>query len=240
MREADRRLASRAPPQRAAAGGVAWSRELGDWRLLLVGKRSDPPPLGAEAGSAVPPALPLAWLRQIHSARVVAARAGDCGEGDALILAGEALVARIASADCLPIVVAGERSAVAIHAGWRGLVTGIVGAAVDRLRGDGERALRAWIGPAIGPCCYEVGEAVAAAVAAASGGRAVERGRGPRPHLDLRTAARAQLEAAGVADSELLEHCTSCRPEWLWSYRRDGAGAGRNLLLLWREGSPGR
>ena len=60
-----------------------------------------------------------------------------------------------------------------------------------------------------------------------------------RPHLDLAAAAAAQLSAAGVARIERVAACTRCHPEWLWSHRRDGAGAKRNLTLAWLEGCEG-
>jgi len=127
-----------------------------------------------------------------------------------------------------------------VHAGWRGLVAGAIGAAVARLAGlapDGHSggALSAWIGPSIGPCCYEVGDEVAEAIASAAGPSAVVRRPEGRPHVDLQAAARLQLAAHGVRAISSLALCTRCHPDLLWSYRRDGAAAGRNLAFVWRR-----
>ena len=93
----------------------------------------------------------------------------------------------------------------------------------------------AWIGPAIGVCCYEVGEEVADRVGAVGGPEVVRSGGGDRPHLDLARAVEYQLRRAGVESIERLGPCTRCSPRLLHSYRRDGAGAGRNLTYVWRR-----
>ena len=95
-------------------------------------------------------------------------------------------------------------------------------------------SLHAWIGPAIGQCCYEVGPDVARKVVAASSA-AVCSHRHRRPHLDLTGAVVHQLTAGGVEDIHALEICTRCCPQWLWSYRRDGAAAGRNWAFAWKR-----
>lgn len=215
------------------AGGIpAWSFAEHSWRGLFLGQGA--PARGAALPAALVPAVvATAWLRQEHGARVLEARAGDCGAGDALIVRSPGLAAVVATADCVPILVAG-RAAAAVHAGWRGIVAGVVARAVEQL--DDSEPLVAWIGPAIGPCCYEVGEEVARAVeaACATSVRAASSPAG-RPRIDLRQAAAAQLAAAGVERIRIVEHCTRCNPQWLSSYRREGARAGRNLALLWRE-----
>jgi hypothetical protein len=98
----------------------------------------------------------------------------------------------------------------------------------------------AWIGPAIGACCYEVGYEVAEEVAAASAPEVVTFGPAGRPHLDLPGAARRQLEMAGVDDVRCLVRCTRCDAERLWSYRRQGKAAGRNYGFIWREARQAR
>jgi hypothetical protein len=163
---------------------------------------------------------------------VLEAGAGSVGDGDALVVRDAGIAAVVTTADCVPVVVVGERGGAVIHAGWRGIVAGVVGRALERL---GERVAAAWIGPAIGPCCYEVGPEVAEAVVAASHAGALVVGRGERPFLDLRAAVAAQLEAGGVESTTVVDLCTRCHPELLASYRRDGERAGRNLALLWRE-----
>ncbi|HVT61071.1 MAG TPA: polyphenol oxidase family protein [Thermoanaerobaculia bacterium] len=200
------------------------------------------------------PATPnIAWARQIHSARVLRGRPGDSGEGDALVTAEPRLALAVSSADCVPLLLAGPHGIAAAHAGWRGIVAGVVGATVAALarpatisggsggKGDvggaaaaGDPAgCTAWVGPAIGACCYETGPDVAAQVAAASGPEVVVPGTAGRPHLDLTAAVCRQLAAAGVHDVRWLISCTRCDAERLWSYRREGKAAGRNLAFIW-------
>ncbi len=136
------------------------------------------------------------------------------------------------TADCVPVLLAGEGRIAAAHAGWRGIAAGIVGAVVDRLAVAPAR-LHAWIGPSIGRCCYEVGDDVAARVAEASDPAVVLLGSRYRPHLDLGAAVESQLKAAGVARVSAVRHCTRCDPERLWSYRREGPAAGRNVSFVW-------
>jgi YfiH family protein len=173
-------------------------------------------------------------LRQVHSARLVPARSGDCGEGDGLYAAASArLGLSIASADCVPVLLAGPNGMAAVHAGWRGLSAGIVSAAVSSFPSAPSR-LTAWIGPAIGPCCYEVGEEVARRVAGRPDSPFVQPGATGHSLLDLPGVAAAQLTDAGVDRIRKLGLCTRCRSELLWSYRRQGTGGGRNLSFIWR------
>jgi hypothetical protein len=154
-------------------------------------------------------------------------------------------VLSVVTADCVPVLLAGDDPGggfhlAAIHAGWRGVAAGIVEAAAARLAegAGGGISPVAWVGPAIGPCCYEVGEDVARRVAAASTEAAVRPnpipGR-PNPHLDLRGAVGHQLRGAGVETVHLVDACTRCRAEELASYRREGPGGGRHLAYLWWE-----
>lgn len=183
--------------------------------------------------------LPVAWLEQRHSAVCVEAAGGCCGEGDALWTAEPELALCVATADCVPVALAGARGVAMIHAGWRGIVAGVVGRAARAVETRSPGA-RAWIGPAVGVCCYEVGGDVAAEVEAASGPGVVVAGNGQRPHLDLAAAVEYQLRGMGVASVERLGPCTRCSPDLLHSYRRDGAGAGRNLSYVWLRRAPAR
>ena len=194
-----------------------------------------------------------AWARQIHSSRVLEARAGDCGEGDALVTVRAGLALSVVTADCVPLLLASSEPGgplAAVHAGWRGIAAEIVPRTLERLEdalGTPGSSLVAWIGPAIGPCCYEVGAEVAERVARVSAEDVVRRppktgpgaGQG-KPHLDLAGAVRSQLVAAGVADVRCADRCTRCNPTELWSYRREGEGAGRNYAFVWvrRAGAP--
>ena len=216
------------------AGHWCWQGSAGSARFLFCGK----PTTGAESnvvGDLERSGLEIATLHQIHSSLVVDARAGDCGEGDALVSSRCGLALRVVTADCVPVLLAGETTIAAVHAGWRGLRDGIVATAVERFGRDRPRS--ALIGPAIGGCCYEVGADVAAEVAAGIGSTAVilQRGEGLRPHLDLRLAALFALREAGVEEVATVDACTRCDALRLSSYRREGKGAGRNLAFVWRE-----
>ncbi len=167
----------------------------------------------------------LATLKQIHSAECMTAggRPGELGRGDALLEDTPGAVVAVKTADCVPILLVDERrrAVAAVHAGWRGTAAGIVRRAVAALRerfGTAAEDLRAAIGPAIGPCCYEVGPEVAA-----------QFGREGRIHLDLAAENRRQLLEAGVRAERVYgaDLCTMCHPEELHSFRRDKEAAGR-------------
>ena len=165
------------------------------------------------------PAERLAFNRQVHSPTVHQASPALRGAPGDGLWTTEANVPLLAmSADCLPIAVArtgdAPRGLAVLHAGWRGLAEGVVEAGVAAL-GHGEKA--AVIGPAIGPCCYEVGPEVSARFDAdlTRGGK-----------LDLWSAAERALRAAGVTRVERLDLCTRDHPELFFSHRRDGLARG--------------
>jgi copper oxidase (laccase) domain-containing protein len=118
------------------------------------------------------------------------------------------------------------------HAGWRGSAANAAGAAAEEMSrlGTPASALRAWLGPSIGSCCYEIGGEVAARFA----GEFVRRSCNGRFTLDLRAVNRAQLEAAGIPPGDISTHpsCTRCGGNQFASYRRDGAAAGRMISLI--------
>ena len=164
----------------------------------------------------------LALNRQVHSALVHRAVAGARGDpGDGLWTDEPDLPVLAMAADCLPIALArvdGARPAVAVlHAGWRGLLGGVVAEGVRVLGGR----VAAAVGPAIGPCCYEVGPEVAEPFAALLGPEVV-RGR----RLDLRRAAELLLRAEGVEAVERVDLCTCCNPDLFFSHRRTGEPRG--------------
>jgi polyphenol oxidase len=175
----------------------------------------------------------LALNYQVHSARVLRAAPGIRGEhGDGLWTdePGQPILAM--SADCLPIAVArvltDEHAVATLHVGWKGLLRGIVEAGAEALGG---RTLAAMIGPGIGPCCYEVGDEVAAPFREHFGEDVVRDGR-----LDLWTSAERALRAAGVADVERVDRCTACEPETFFSHRRDGGVTGRQGVIAYVTG----
>ncbi len=218
-------------------GFHGWRARFGEVEVLFAGRG---PRLGRQAAlrRVLPTGVEPSWLEQVHSATVVDARTGVNGPGDALVTGRRALALAVVTADCVPVLLADDdRRIAAVHAGWRGLARSILPAALARLGPP----VTAWIGPAIGACCYEVGTEVAGQVAAASSGTVVRPGRDERPHLDLVAAARIQLERCGVEDVRVVDACTRCDEARLFSYRREGPGAGRNVAAIWRRhaDSPG-
>jgi YfiH family protein len=172
--------------------------------------------------------------RQMHGATVseadavgLAARPEAFAECDALWSDEPGIGMLLVTADCLPIAIVredGERPRLAVvHAGWLGLLDGIVDAAVSTLGGG---RLSAAIGPAIGPCCYEVDSAVAERFREAYGS-AVVQGR----RVDLWQAGEMALRSAGCASIERVDLCTSCHPELFFSHRRDGERTGRQGVI---------
>jgi len=178
-------------------------------------------------------------LRQVHGAEVdvVDDRRGSgwLPEADAMVSTEPAVVLMVRVADCVPVLLAdGEAGVIgAVHAGRPGLAAGVAPAAIARMRALGARQLTAWLGPRVCGACYEVpqslqdevGALVPDAVATTSWGT---------PSLDIGAGVRAQLEAEGV---EVID-VGSCTRESgdLYSYRRDGAGAGRLAGLIRRRG----
>jgi polyphenol oxidase len=204
-------------------GGVS----SGAYASLNLGSRGDDPERIAEnrrlaCGELGLDASRLVVNRQRHTARAV--RAGENGgePADALWTdePGRPLLAL--AADCVPIAVVttGAHPAVAVvHAGWRGLAAGVVGAAAASLP-DGPKA--AMVGPAIGPCCYEVGPEVAERFDAdLVSGRL----------LDLPSAAERALRAAGVDRVERLDLCTRCHRDRFFSHRASGAHHGAQGVI---------
>ena len=170
----------------------------------------------------------LAMNRQRHTALVHRARPGARGQpGDGLWTEEPGLPMLKLTADCVPIAIAranGGRPALAVlHAGWRGLLEGIVRSGVDALGGG---SLAAAVGPAVGPCCYEVGPEVAEPFAARFGTDVV-RGR----TLDLWESAERALRAAGVGRVERLDLCTACDPDRFFSHRRQGPVRGAQGVI---------
>ena len=175
----------------------------------------------------------LAFNRQVHSPTVHRARAAARGEpGDGLWSDEPGISMLAMSADCLPIAVlrtGGAPGLAVLHAGWRGLSEGVVAAGVASLCADSTQAsglaassLAAIVGPAIGPCCYEVGPEVSSLFAPD-----LTRDR----KLDLWTAAERALLHAGVERVERVDLCTRCHPELFFSHRRDGRARGVQGVL---------
>jgi len=171
------------------------------------------------------------WLRQVHGNEVIDAdRAGDEPQADAAVARRRGTVCAVMVADCMPVILAAaDGSAVGVaHAGWRGLSSGVIEATV---RAMGSKTLIAWLGPAIGPRVYEVGDEVCAAFLPEEQSAFVA----TRPGhwlLDLYAVARQRLEASGVKHVHGGGFCTYSEPQRFFSYRRERA-TGRMAALVW-------
>lgn len=235
----------------------------GPWRGLNLGMNCNDEPgivkRNREALRAFLPSEP-AWLRQEHGIDVYChpglghpgfgppgSRPADSHEAggelplpvaDAQIASQPGQVCVVLTADCLPVLFcdrSGGRVAAA-HAGWRGLVAGILERTVEAMGGS-PRDLLAWLGPAIGPRSYEVGDEVREKFLYAD--EAAHTGfvrRGERWLLDLYALARQRLARAGVHSVYGGTHCTFEEPERFYSFRRDGV-TGRMASIVWLEGS---
>lgn len=225
------------------AGGVS----AGGFASLNLGPdRDDPDAAVRENRARVCAALGVdpervSMGRQVHGAgvREVAGGGGgflahlrDWPEGDGMVTGEPGVALVVLGADCLPVLLWRRDlpRVGAAHAGWRGLVAGVVEGTVAALGAPAETG--AAIGPGIGPCCYPVSAEVRARFAARFG-HGVLRG----DAVDLAGAAHRALTAAGVpADAiAVVDACTSCAPERFYSFRRDGAGTGRQAGIVWAQ-----
>jgi YfiH family protein len=188
----------------------------------------------------------VAFMRQVHGNAVAALDAlGDvCAAPpscDAIVTDRPGLGLAVETADCVPLLLWGERSnsVAAVHAGWRGTLARVAFSAVRSLEsrfGAAAGEIHAAIGPAIRLCCFEVGEEVAAAFE--ESGRDLDAITRPGPrgrcHLDLVADNRAQLREAGVSDSRIYDSggCSRCESGRFYSYRREGGGVGRTMGVI--------
>ena len=177
-----------------------------------------------------------AWLRQVHGSRVVDLdRPGESREGDAATTRVRGRVCAVRAADCMPVLLVDDNATVigAAHAGWRGLCAGVIENTVQATGIAGGRLL-AWLGPAIGPKVYEVGEEVRAAFLArdAAAQAAFTPVRPGHWLLDLYAVARQRLHSCGVERLFGGGYCTYSDPQRFHSYRRDGT-TGRMAACIW-------
>jgi YfiH family protein len=177
------------------------------------------------------------WLRQVHGARVIDA-ADNAGphlpEADAAFARQAGIACAVMTADCLPVLLcdAGGTVVAAAHAGWRGLLAGVIEATVEAMETPCRDVL-AWLGPAIGPQVFEVGGEVRAALVAADPEAAEAfRPSGGRWLADLYLLARQRLARRGVTRVFGGGFCTVSETERFYSYRRDGQ-TGRMASLIW-------
>ncbi len=188
---------------------------------------------GAPGPDEVPRGLSVAGLRQVHGSDVVKVASGTLVKGDAALATDHDTCVAVLVADCLPIAIGSpEGVRVAVHAGWRGLVAGVVQKAATAAREAGASTLVAGLGPCIGPCCYEFSTDELKEVTRVVGVRAAARTTGGEDALDIRAAAHEALESSGVRVDVEVDRCTACDPGW-YSARASGDIA-REALYVWR------
>ena len=199
--------------------------------------REDPLP-GQGERAAAHVGVPVAgWAQdhQVHEHRVRVIAEGDAvlpfrTDADGQATARRDVPVAVRAADCLPIALIAPEAVAMVHAGWRGLARGVVESGVATLHELGATRIVAAIGPGAGVCCYEVSDDVHAAFEHLGPGMRI----GPR--ADLKAVARALLEQWHVAEVHDCGLCTICAPPgWFFSYRREGAAAGRQVGVAWRS-----
>jgi polyphenol oxidase len=192
-----------------------------------------------EAKARLRPLLPgePAWLHQVHGVTVVdASQVRLRPEADAAFSRTRNAVCAVMAADCMPVLLCDEAGSVvaAAHAGWRGLCAGVIESAVTAMQVPGA-GLLAWLGPAIGPDAYEVGEEVRLAFLAKDPQARQAFAPARRPGhwmLDLYAIARQRLAASGVTRIHGGGYCTHAQKERFFSFRRDGTSE-RMAALIW-------
>jgi len=194
------------------------------------------------AASALGLVAPPVLVNQVHGVDVAeVTEAGPALErADALWTRTPGVSVGILVADCIPILLEDRRSGAvaAVHAGWRGAVAGIAARTVQTLVreiGSDPRDLVAVLGPGIGPCCFEVGPEVVAALAVVPGGAGglwhVPPGK-TKAHVDVAGISARYLVSMGVTEMVVTGPCTACEPELFFSHRRDRGQTGRMMAAI--------
>lgn len=179
---------------------------------------------------------PVTWLTQVHGSRVVEVDAPGAAVGasaDAVVTALPGVALSVITADCAPLLLATPHAVAAVHAGWRGLVAGVVPAAVDALRRRGEGPVTAWLGPCIRTRCYEFGADDLDSVAAELGDDVRGVTAWGTPALDVSAAVTASLHLVGVDAPQDSGVCSACSPVH-FSHRARG-DKGRQAAFVWLE-----
>ncbi len=216
---------------------------LGDGSVIRVAfsRRDDgdfvdgPTPLG------VGPAAAHSWLRQPHGAAVVTidVPGAHCGApADAAVTARTGTALTIRTADCAPIAIYSSNGVIgAVHAGWQGVVAGVIDACAAAMRERGARDLRAILGPCIHAECYEFGREDLARVVAVVGDGAIGVTRSGATAMDLPAAVASALQRAEVELSDRIDECTACLAHDYFSHRAR-AERERHVMVLWRDAAP--
>jgi YfiH family protein len=175
-----------------------------------------------------------AWARQVHGGDVIEPPGpGRGGDADALVTTEPGRPLLVLVADCAPVALVAREAVAAVHVGWRGLLAGVVAAAVDAVRERGRGPLRAVVGPCISAAHYEFGARELDEITRQLGPQVRARTAEGLPALDLRAGVRAALDEAGVEDRIDVDVCTYASHVH-FSHRRDGV-TGRQALIVTRE-----
>jgi polyphenol oxidase len=211
---------------------VRWTgRAEGD----LAGSTATEP--AAEARRRAIVDLPWTWMHQVHGARVLEVGWPGVGVGeaaDAAVTSAPGVALAVLTADCAPVALLSAEGVIGVaHAGWRGLLAGVIEATVDAMRGLGATEIGAVLGPCIHPGCYQFGPAELDLLAARLGAGV----RGEYSHggeaLDVPAAVRICLQRAGAELIGDAGVCTACSPEY-WSWR-GGQDSQRQATVVWRR-----
>lgn len=184
---------------------------------------------------------PWVWLDQVHGARCIGVdeigpRNAIGAQADAAFTAAEECALSVQTADCVPVALWTDAGVIAaVHAGWRGLAAGVVESAVSALRSVGQAEVHAFMGPSIGPECYEFGVEEIGSLVDRFGPSVRSVTTTGRPALDVRAGVRAELARLGVDLVAADETCTAC-DDRLFSHRAR-ADAGRQAMVVWIESS---
>lgn len=176
------------------------------------------------------------WLRQVHGSQVVVVDrpGGGAGtEGDAAVTTHRGAALAVLTADCAPVALASPEGVVAVvHAGWRGLLGGVIGRTTDSMAQLGSSTILAAIGASIGPECYEFSAADLDPLATQLGDRVRSVDARGRPALDLRAGVREALSRAGAEVVHQEQACTACGADRYYSHRARGE-AERQATVVW-------
>jgi polyphenol oxidase len=199
--------------------------------------------------------LPVLFPQQVHGRAVLAEGSAEADEflggrwrgalvvpppsADAVVATSRELAIAVVTADCAPVALWTDDAVIGVvHAGWRGLLDGVVETTAEEVRSRSARpdTLKALLGPCIGPCCYEFGTADLDRLARVYGDQVRARTTAGTESLDLWAGVRAALVRAGATFEGYLSFdglpaCTACNSTW-FSWRRDH-DRGRQAMFVW-------
>lgn len=183
---------------------------------------------------------PWTFVHQVHGRRVVTVDEPVSGlvDADALVTTAAALPLSVLGADCVLVGLASEPGVIAAaHAGWRGLLEGVIDATTDAMRDRGAGEIRAVVSACVHAECYPFSTADLERVVARVGDEVRSHAASGQPALDLPMLAELALARAGVEVVARVDECTAC--SWRWFSHRGNGDRARNALVIWREARGG-